>query len=181
MTRVQELLFATAIGAIGGWVISTAPAWMHASSHKHWWDIATALGTMGAALGAVVVALMNRAHQVRDSISAADRYTRSNFGVLVLMRRRLLEALACVSLGSDKGAEKRTQEAAEALKALDIERIGLAHPEVAESISNAQFSLALALEEIELLPHTADRCRELIQSAEKALGKATAALLDGID
>ncbi|WP_321289280.1 hypothetical protein [Alcaligenes phenolicus] len=38
------------IGLVGGWVISTAPSWLHASSDKHWWSIAEAVGTVGATL-----------------------------------------------------------------------------------------------------------------------------------
>ncbi|NYT64014.1 hypothetical protein H0A66_16985 [Alcaligenaceae bacterium] len=44
-----------AIGLVGGWVISTAPGWLHASSYEHWWDIAIAVGTIGTALAALLL------------------------------------------------------------------------------------------------------------------------------
>ncbi|MGB3835912.1 hypothetical protein [Castellaniella sp.] len=56
MTDKVDKWVMLAIGLAGGWVISTAPGWMHASSYEHWWSIATAVGTVGAVIAAVVIA-----------------------------------------------------------------------------------------------------------------------------
>lgn len=57
-----------AIGLVGGWVISTAPGWMHASSYEDWWDIATAFGTVGAAAAAVGIASRSEWRAERERI-----------------------------------------------------------------------------------------------------------------
>ena len=68
-----------AIGLVGGWVISTAPGWMHASSYEDWWGVATAVGTVSATIGAVGIAgwqywIAQREKQVNAAHAAASAY-----------------------------------------------------------------------------------------------------------
>lgn len=42
-------------GVVAGWIWTTIGGWVVATEAKHWWDIATAFGTVGAAVAAVCV------------------------------------------------------------------------------------------------------------------------------
>lgn len=44
------------IGFILGWIVAANTGWMYPGSNAHWWEIATAIGTVGAVVVALIAA-----------------------------------------------------------------------------------------------------------------------------
>jgi hypothetical protein len=150
------------------------------SQKAAWWEIMTALGTVGATTSAVGIAVWNRVSYTEDAKAAADRYARSNLGTLILMRRRALDAFTSAHILQNNDATAKAKEVLQGLQALDIERIGLARPITAEYLSDALFNLSVASDEIERLPESKNRCVKLLGDAESAIGNAYTALLQDL-
>jgi len=102
------------IGLVGGWVISTAPGWMQASSHEHWWDIATAVGTVGSAFAAVVGFLFEQ-HRGRQERRRQAWFALKDVWKPTQIIRAKLSALECV-MKPGMSEENRLNAVAEFLK-----------------------------------------------------------------
>jgi hypothetical protein len=67
----QDLLIGLVFGAAIGWIVSTAPGWAQASNHEDWWEIGTAVGTVGAAAVALGLGLRDGFRRRRDGLTKA--------------------------------------------------------------------------------------------------------------
>lgn len=54
------------VGAAAGWLVATFPGWVEAWDTAHWWEIATAFGTVGAVIAAVAVSLTETVLRIRE-------------------------------------------------------------------------------------------------------------------
>ncbi|WP_348995672.1 hypothetical protein ABFG95_06940 [Achromobacter sp. HNDS-1] len=50
-------------GAVAGWIFATIGGWVVATNAKNWWDVATAIGTVGAVITALFFAVKDRSRQ----------------------------------------------------------------------------------------------------------------------
>ena len=64
-------------GLVGGWVICTAPGLTPGSSHEDWWHIATAVGTVGAVMTALVLSVAESRRRRNDARDRASLYAAS--------------------------------------------------------------------------------------------------------
>lgn len=126
-------------GLVGGWLFATFPGWVKAWGKEHWWNIATAFGTVGAAIGAVAIAVMGRLVETHNQKEAAKRYALANVDALMSAHAALdaltknLELVLAGSANLD-----RLEEAYERLSRIDMERVGLAFPGAAQSTAEAK-------------------------------------------
>lgn len=87
-----------AVGLVGGWVISTAPGWMHASRYESWWGIATAFGTVSTGAFAAWTAWRqyeSNQQRQRHQSDVANAQVNSEMRMLIGPLRRLIFALKC--------------------------------------------------------------------------------------
>lgn len=78
-------------GLVTGWVISTAPGWMRASSYEHWWGIATAIGTVGTVIVAIALATKGELKEKRKEAADGALAVFSEKDRIIRIRRTILE------------------------------------------------------------------------------------------
>ncbi|MDS1142012.1 hypothetical protein RE432_16340 [Pusillimonas sp. SM2304] len=172
MEKLDRLVL-LAVGLVGGWLIATFPGWVDAWGKEHWWNIATAFGTVGAAVGAVLIALFNHLSEKRKELAGARRYAKSVVDVLLAAHVELTRVKAqiqaftpnsCFRNGESTIVEQLTG-VLNSIKSIDIERVGVVYPEIANTLSSSKMFLVQAVAIADRLPGTAQACVINVDSA----------------
>lgn len=143
-------------------------------------DVMTAFGTVGAAVGAVVIAVVGHNRQKAYQFDVASRYARSNIDnlasmsmeIFILSGRLSHAGVSEIFADTDNALPRRLTEVATALKAIDVAQIGVAYPYAADLIIEARISLFQAFNFSGNLPGSKDQCLEHLHETRDRLQKA---------
>lgn len=175
--RCAEWALVFAAGCVAGWLWAIRPEVL---AEIEWLQVMTAFGTVGAAIGAVVIAVIGHNRQKTYQFDVASRYARSNIDNLAAMSMEIYiqtghlshagvsEIFADVS----NALPRRLIELASALKLIDVAQIGIAYPNAADSIIDARISLFQAVNFSRGLPGSKDKCMEHLHEARDKLQRA---------
>jgi hypothetical protein len=149
----QDLLIGLAIGACVGWIVSTAPGWAQASSYKNWWDIATAIGTVGTVVVATALALRDGNRRRREAILKANLVAAGIRSRLLRIRFELDQMSTWMEQNADfladESARKRTADRLESLVRTiafsEVEALAVAPDNVALHLMNAYDRLRIVI------------------------------------
>jgi len=84
-------------GAVAGWIGTTMAGWVIASETKNWWDIATAIGTVGATVAAAAGVLLPQLAALRDKRQRAVHAAASIYLYLGLSQKPITTIISRLS------------------------------------------------------------------------------------
>lgn len=152
-----ELIIGIGIGCFVGWLLALHPVWLSASSRKHWWDIATAIGTIGATLAAVSVGISGWL-RTRADRAASNRFLAS---IWVARLIRPYQVITDVYDAVDNFLECERWDSPDALENWK---------EYVALISSGQFELTDS--DAFAMRHLPNRCADIIVIAHTAMNMA---------